>query len=87
MVYGHNELRRPLVANTHARYIKCRNYTLGVFVPEAKPKDTNITAGIISIWYFNKEPILNAPSEAEDILPMKNTHFILQKALKVLNVS
>ena len=28
---------------------ECRNYTLGIFVPEAKPRDTNITVGIISI--------------------------------------
>ena len=51
-------------------------------MPEAKPRDTNITVGIISIWYFNMEPILNAQSEAEGILPMKNTPFILQKGSK-----
>ena len=59
----------------YTEVIKCRNYTLGLFVPEAKPRDTNITMGIISIWYFNTEFILNARSKAEGILPMNNTHF------------
>ena len=38
------------------------------FVPEAKPRDTKHTEGIISIWYFNKEHILNAWHKAEGIL-------------------
>ena len=29
--------------------IKYRNYTLGAFVPEAQPRDTNDTVGIIPI--------------------------------------
>ena len=65
--------------------IKYRNYTLGVFVPEASPRDTNYTEGIISIWYFHKEHILNARSEAEGILPMKNSPFypaICPKSIK-----
>ena len=34
-------------------------------MPEAKPRDANITVGIIAIWYFNKETFLMAQSEAE----------------------
>jgi len=51
---------------------KYRNYTLGVFVPKAQPRDTNIAVGIIPIWYFNNEHIINARSVAEGILPIKN---------------
>ena len=66
--------------------IKYRNYTLGAFVPEAQPRDTNDTVGIIPIWYFNKENILNARSEAEGILPKKMHHLILQYTRKVSNI-
>ena len=65
--------------------IKYRNYTLGVFVPEAQPRDTNDTVGIIPIWYLNKEHILNAQSKAEGILPLKIHLLILQYTPKVSN--
>ena len=61
---------------------KCRNYTLGVFVPEAKPRDTNITVGIISIWYFNKEHILIARSKAEGMFHINNAHFYPENCIK-----
>ena len=39
-----------------------------VFImPEAKPRDTKHTVGIISIWYLNMEHIFNACSEAQGI--------------------
>ena len=34
------------------------------FVPEAKPRDTKHTVGLISIRYFDNRHILNAQSEA-----------------------
>ena len=37
------------------------------FVPEAKPRDTKHTVGLISIQYFDNKHILKAQSEAEDI--------------------
>ena len=49
------------------------------FVPEAKLRDTKHTVGIISIWYFNKEHILNACSEASGIFPINNVHFLSWK--------
>ena len=49
------------------------------FVPEAKPRDTKHTVGIITILYFNKEHNLMARSEAEGILPMNITHSYLTK--------
>ena len=55
---------------------KYRNYTLGVFVPEAMPRDTNYTMGIIPIWYFNKEHILNARRVIEGILSIKKCNFL-----------
>ena len=36
------------------------------FAPEAKPKDTKHTVGLISIRYFDNKCILNAQSEAEE---------------------
>ena len=39
------------------------------FVPEAMPRDTNDTVGIIAIWYFDKEHILIAQSVAEAYYP------------------
>ena len=54
-------------------------------MPEAKPRDTNHTVGIISIWYFNKKYILIARSKDEGILPIKTHILVLQKVLKVSN--
>ena len=36
-------------------------------MPEAQPRDTKLTVGIIPIWYFNNEHMLIARSEAEGI--------------------
>ena len=55
----------------------CRNYTLGVFVPKAKQRDTKHTIGIISIWYFNNKHFLFAQSKSEAFLPLNIVHFYL----------
>ena len=44
------------------------------FVPEAQLRDTKLTVGIIPIWYFNKEHISMARSEAEGILHIIKSH-------------
>ena len=49
------------------------------FVPEAKPRDTNHTVGIIAIWYFDKEHILIVQSVAEACYLEIKHIFILQK--------
>ena len=53
---GRSEAESILPINNTASYpakgsksIKCRNYALGVFVPEAKPRDTKHTVGLIPI--------------------------------------
>ena len=40
--------------------IKCSNYDLGFFVPEAQPRDTKHTVVIIAIRLFNKDNTLMA---------------------------
>ena len=54
-----------------------------LFVPEAKPRDTNHTVGIIAIWYFDKEHILIAQSVAEACYLEIKHIFILQNVQKV----
>ena len=56
-----------------------------LFVPEAKPRDTNHTVGIIAIWYFDKEHILIAQSVAEACYLEIKHIFILQNVQKVSN--
>ena len=55
-------------------------------MPEAKPRDTNHTVGIIAIWYFDKEHILIAQSVAEACYLEIKHIFILQNVQKVSNV-
>ena len=57
-----------------------------LFVPEAKPRDTNHTVGIIAIWYFDKEHILIAQSVAEACYLEIKHIFILQNVKKVSNI-
>ena len=51
-------------------------------MPEAKPRDTKHTVGIISIWYLKKKHILNARNEAEGILLINNAHIYPEKCNK-----
>ena len=56
-----------------------------LFVPEAKPRDTNHTVGIIAIWYFDKEHILIAQGVAEACYLEIKHILILQNVQKVTN--
>ena len=52
-----------------------------LFVPEAKPRDTNHTVGIIAIWYFDKGHILIAQNVAETCY-FEIKHILICKMLK-----
>ena len=54
-------------------------------MPEANPRITKHTVGLISIWYFNKEHILIAQRETEGMFLIKNAHFYPENVLKVSN--
>ena len=54
-------------------------------MPEAKPRDTKHTVGIIAIWYFDKEHILIVQSVAEACYLEIKHIFILQNVQKVSN--
>ena len=53
-------------------------------MPDAKPRDSKHTVGIISIWYLNKEHFLNAYSKVYSISPVNNAHFYPEKYSKII---
>ena len=53
------------------------------FVPEAQPRDTKLTVGIIPILHFNNKHILMARGIDKGILFVKIILLILQNTLKV----